>query len=82
MHAWLLINNYLIFPYRNFILKYTSSLSDHEILSVCRKYGSAKVRTEDEVLCRIQNIRFPMRFRFFEREFILIWEIFDLNYLL
>ena len=31
--------------HRNFILKYTSSLSDHEILSVCRKYGSTKVST-------------------------------------
>jgi hypothetical protein len=44
-----LITVYLIFPCRNFILKYSSSLSDHEILSVCRTYGSTKVSTGNNV---------------------------------
>ena len=33
-------------------MKYTSSLSDHEILSVCRKYGSTKVSTALTVIER------------------------------
>ena len=36
------LNCFLIIS-RNLILAYASTLSDHEILSVCRHYGSAKV---------------------------------------
>lgn len=32
---------------RNFILKYTSDLSGHEILTVCRHYGSAKAEEDN-----------------------------------
>lgn len=46
--------------FRNFILKYSSSLSDHEILSVCRTYGSTKAE-EDNFNAMIAAIQEQLR---------------------